>query len=297
MRIAHIVNPVDLGPPSDLFIAQPITFQSMRLARELAKSSAIDVELWTAQFPEDHRVLPEGFETTRDLTRSVIDLGHFSRTRKLPLLVDILDRLKEASRADIFIYTNVDIGLQPTFYLAVANLIARGHDAIVINRRTVRGDFPHPADLPLICAATGARHPGFDCFVFKRPDYDRYFLGHCCLGIPLIGRVMLLNLATTASHPLLLDRAHLTFHLGDDGNWRSKGFDDYTMHNRQEFLAVAQRFADEGRSLDVAWARRIFSVFRSKPTLVDPIVRSLTRGAWTLKSPSPSKPKVKHRQP
>jgi hypothetical protein len=32
--IAHIINPVDVGVSSDLFIAQPITFETMRVARE-----------------------------------------------------------------------------------------------------------------------------------------------------------------------------------------------------------------------------------------------------------------------
>ncbi len=56
--LAHIVNPVVIGETSDLFMAQPITLESMRLARELARS-AVEVSLHTAQFAEDHAIIPD----------------------------------------------------------------------------------------------------------------------------------------------------------------------------------------------------------------------------------------------
>ena len=35
--IAHIIHPVMVKPPSDLIIAQPVTFETMRIAREFAE--------------------------------------------------------------------------------------------------------------------------------------------------------------------------------------------------------------------------------------------------------------------
>ena len=37
ISIAHIVNPVKVNKSSDLFIAQPIVFETMRTAAEFAK--------------------------------------------------------------------------------------------------------------------------------------------------------------------------------------------------------------------------------------------------------------------
>jgi len=36
LKIAHIVNPVKVDISSDLYFAQPITFETMRTAREIA---------------------------------------------------------------------------------------------------------------------------------------------------------------------------------------------------------------------------------------------------------------------
>jgi hypothetical protein len=96
LTIAHIVNPVRVPAESDLHVAQPITFETMRRARAHARNDAA-VTLVAAQYVEDHESVPHDFVKARDLDRSVLDLGRFERPRKLPLLKDILDRLAEAS--------------------------------------------------------------------------------------------------------------------------------------------------------------------------------------------------------
>ncbi|MFT5780024.1 MAG: hypothetical protein ACI837_002985, partial [Crocinitomicaceae bacterium] len=88
-KIAHIINPFHTDPSSDLYTAQPITFQTMRTAKEYA-SKTVDVELLSAQYPEDRTIVPVDFKATKDLTRSVQDLGSFSKKIKLPILADIL---------------------------------------------------------------------------------------------------------------------------------------------------------------------------------------------------------------
>ncbi len=67
----------------------------------------------------------------------MLDCGRFAVPRKLPLIKDILGRLYDASDAEYFIYTNVNIGLMPNFYVAVNAIIESGYDAFVINRRTI----------------------------------------------------------------------------------------------------------------------------------------------------------------
>ena len=48
LTLAHIVNPVTVSERSDLFVAQPVTFETMRRAREAARPE-VEVALLTAQ--------------------------------------------------------------------------------------------------------------------------------------------------------------------------------------------------------------------------------------------------------
>jgi len=86
-KIAHIINPVIVKESSDLFIAQPITFETMRIAQEFARGH-VDVALYSAQYPEDRPIIPEWFQMTPDLDRSILNIGSFHAKRKLPLVKD-----------------------------------------------------------------------------------------------------------------------------------------------------------------------------------------------------------------
>jgi hypothetical protein len=243
IEIAHIVNPVVVGESSDLYIAQPITFETMRLAQSFAQGQG-DVTLFTAQYPEDHPMVPEGFHITPDLERSVLDLGAFEHKRKLPLIKDVLDRLYEATTADYLVYTNVDIALQPCFYLAVSRLIDLGFDALVITRRSITPTYQRLQDIPLMFGEIGERHPGFDCFVFKRSVYPDYFLASACIGAGRVGKVLLLNLIVHATKFGLFKGLHLTFHLGDERVWRSS-HEAYLLHNERELRKVLKHYEAE----------------------------------------------------
>lgn len=241
-KLAHIINPVAACEKSELSFAQPITFESMRIARQFARE-LVDVQLFSAHFPEDRSVVPADFVHTAELERSVLDFGSFHRPRKLPLIADILDRLYQAADAEYLIYTNVDIGLQPHFYLAVNRLIDQGFDAFVVNRRTVAGHYRQVSELPLIYADIGKKHEGYDCFVFKRAAYPAYRLGAICLGIPRVGRALLWNLYAHARCFREFRRLHLTFHIGpgNDGAWQGAALADYREHNIREALKVLQQ--------------------------------------------------------
>ncbi len=232
-KIAHIINPVVVGEASDLFVAQPITFETMKIAKKFAESK-IEVDLLTAQYPEDRALVPAGFQLTPDLARSVLDLGSFQKPRKLPLLADILDRLYAATDAEYLVYTNVDIALLPNFYVAVNALIDKGHDAFVINRRTIPAHYRRPAEIPLMYAEAGEKHPGFDCFVFKREAYPQYKLGAVCLGIPWIDHILIANLVCHAQNFFVFRKLHLTFHIGDSQTWLKEKYADYYAYNKEE---------------------------------------------------------------
>ena len=250
ISFAHIVNPVIVPQHSDLFFAQPITFETMRRAREAARSED-SVALLSAQFPEDRPLVPDDFKATPDLTRSALDLGQFEVPRKLPLLKDILDRLYEnAPEADFLIYTNVDIALMPNFYSAVGHFIDEGLDALVINRRTIPVEYQDLVggqagrrilsieETPFMYAHAGKPHSGYDCFVFRREVYPQFQLGDIFIGAPHVGKVLKVNLLCNAESYKRFKNLHLTFHLGADQGWRSDKYDDYAKQNLAEFEQI-----------------------------------------------------------
>jgi len=241
-KIAHMINPVIVGKSSDLFFAQPITFETMKRARQFA-AGQVEVELWTTQNPEDRALVPDGFKMAPDLDRSVLDVGHFELKRKLPLVKDILDRLYEASAgAEYLVFTNSDIALMPHFYTSVNALIETGYDALVINRRAISAEYRRPAEIPLMYAEAGQKHEGHDCFVFRREVYPQYHLGKICVGMPFIGRVMVWNLFCFARRFKEFKRRHLTFHLGNPVmKWQKGGQADYLAHNKTEMRQVLQQ--------------------------------------------------------
>lgn len=256
LKLAHLVNPVVVGPESDLYIAQPITFAAMRTAQACAQDRA-EVELLTAQFAEDAPAVPDGFRPTPFLERSVLDCGAFQVSRKLPLIADLLDRLYAASPdADYLLYTNVDIALMPHFYRFVASAIEHGHDAFVINRRTLPpGNFTVD-QLPWLYAQIGQSHPGFDCFVFRREVYPRYLLGNVCVGLPPIGKCLSLNLIYHATHFSEFADLHLTFHIGDERIWKQPQNKAGWAYNRQEFLAICRQYDVFRKPLNSEFIRR-----------------------------------------
>lgn len=241
IKIAHIVNPVVADSNSALATTQPITFESMRIAKSLALQSGLSISLYSSQFEADRDAVPPYFTPTPNLSKSILDFGSFSKPRPLPLIEDILNSLYQSSDADYLIYTNVDIILQPHFYLAVMKYIELGLDAFIINRRTISNKYSSVEQLPLMYSEIGRTHPGFDCFVFKRQMYPNYYMGQTCIGIKYVGKVLLLNLTAYASKFHLFKNSHLTFHLGDDRCWSQTQFSDYTEHNRKQLLEVKQK--------------------------------------------------------
>jgi hypothetical protein len=243
--LAHIINPVAVPETSDLRVAQPVTFESMRVAKKMAEGHMNIRQLITC-YPEDVEAAPADFGSVGWLERSVLDVGTFAEPRRLPLLCDILDRLYAASEgSDYLIYTNVDIALMPSFYLTVANLIDNGYDAFTINRRTISDRYDDPADLPLMYADVGKPHPGRDCFVFQRQAYPKYRLARVCLGAPGVGRTLELNLVAFADRFEKFKDLHATFHIGNDRVWKSARFADLKRFNEAELSAVLDQLESE----------------------------------------------------
>jgi hypothetical protein len=243
------VNPVNVGESSGLSVAQAVTFQTMRTARDFA-AGQVSAELVATFYPEDAPAAPDGFAHTPHLEASVLDHGTFAHQRKLPLIKDILDQLYEASEAKYLIYTNVDISLQPHFYLAVERFITQGYDALVINRRTIPDFYTSLDQLPLMYAELGKSHRGWDCFVFRREAYPHYRLGNVCVGAPRIGLALIANLISHAKNFKEFKDQHLTFHIGDDRRWSRGRYSDYANHNTQEVLRLLQQLEHDAGPFD-----------------------------------------------
>ena len=239
-KIAHIINPVKIqNPDSDLVTAQPITFETMRRARERAKG-VVEVALLSAQYPEDHEIIPDYFHLTPDLTRSVQDFGTFAKPRKYPLIGDILQKGVDHTDAEYLIYTNVDIALQEDFYLKVNEFLDRGHEALIINRRRISAKYVDTDQIEEMWQEKGLSHPGFDCFVFRRDDFSKFQLAHVCVGVPFIGILTAQNLFAFGKNFKLFDQEFLTQHIGLE-IFKKRAPEEYLGYNRAEFRkAIAE---------------------------------------------------------
>lgn len=260
VKIAHIVNPVKIAKSSDLYAAQPVTFKTMHTAQEVAKQYDVAVELYSAQFPEDHPIIPDYLQKTSDLTRSILDLGTFQKSRKLPLLKDILDNLYNATDADYLIYTNVDIAVMPHFYISVAEIANQGHDAFIVNRRTI-GGLDKINSIPLMYSKIGGKHAGYDCFVFRRDVYPNYILNNVFIGSIPIGFALAANLICNAENFKLFTLLHLTFHLGADGAWKKQGLEDYLNFNIAETDKIYKHYLDKNMLKDSEVTGRYLRLF------------------------------------
>ncbi len=242
-HFTHIINPVKTGPKSDLYKAQPITFESLRRAQVFAKSTCpnLAVQLFTTQFIEDHAIIPSYFTKTPDLTRSIIDVFGPSCHKKLPLIADILNSvLPFLPNQGYLIYSNVDISVQPYFYTAINDLVNQGHDAIAINRRTIDDQL---TTLDMMYATLGKRHVGIDCFVFPNAFLKHFHWENGFIGSGPVGMFFCINMISQSQHFLWLEDAHLTFHLGDDKRWfRRRSIKNIRFYNYEELIKVCDYF-------------------------------------------------------
>lgn len=237
--IAHIINPIKAHESRDLFYQQPITFQTMWTAEKFVRNT-VDVQQWAVCYPEDRSLVENHFRLTKDLDRSIGDIKEFKIPRKLPLFIDILDRLYEASNAEYFIQTNADIGVQPHFYLTIGRLIEVGWDSFCINKRIIWGHYRDVKDIPLMYAELGKHHNGHDCFVFRRELYPtlRPYIGDICMGTPWSETTLMAALIAFSKTFDVIYDANITFHIGDSRMWLGHDYNDYRVHNTNEFAKM-----------------------------------------------------------
>jgi len=213
LRLLHIINPVKVTQSSPLYVAQPLVFESMKIARENARD-LINIEFIAPCFPEDEEVIPSFMQAIPSLKRSVQDEGALEDKRKLPFIKDILELALAQSDAEYIVYTNADIILQPYFYTFLKQQFEQGIDALTINRRRLPSTFHDVSQLPEIYASPGRSHPGIDCFVFHRSLWDEFVIGDVCVGIPFMEMSLAYNLYAHAKKGRWVHDLHLSTHIG-----------------------------------------------------------------------------------
>ncbi len=216
-------------------IAQPITLESMRQARLFAGPDSA-IKLYVSHFEDENLDLPSEFRSLSYLTRSVLDLNHNLLGRQLPLIGDLFAKTEEMDDFDYLLFSNMDIGLMPSFYVSVQHYIQQGHDAIVINRRRLSKKYTSVNQLPEIYADLGLSHPGFDCFVIKKDLLSKFILDTICVGIPFLEASLVHNIIAFSARPKWVMDAHLTFHIGLDVLSEKRLKDPFYRHNRQVFF-------------------------------------------------------------
>jgi hypothetical protein len=252
IRIAHLINPVKVSEDRDLYWQQPITFASMSVAKEFARLYNIDVEHVACFYPEDKEMVPDWFFKLEPLTESTE--GKFKINRKLPYFKEMLDRLYEESDADYFIQTNADIGLQPHFYILVKELIDGGNESFCINKRILPEAFVESLilknmPLSLIWSFLGGTHAGHDCFVFPSKLYPKFDLGDIVMGTPWSETTLITNMVAYAKNFNVFKHANATFHLGDRRIWIGHEYNDYRIHNTNEFARILKRLSKKNENM------------------------------------------------
>lgn len=231
--IAHIINVTEITEAkhaSYLHVAQPLTMKTMAIARKHAAEQSVAVELVAIKHHKESVDIPPEFVLAPDIEsyawEHIEHLKQLETKKPLPRLVDIVNGLYQTSTADYFIYTNLDIGLFPGFYIQVSNLIEQGYDAFCINRRTLPKEHNEVLldenAVDTIFSLKGSEHPGIDCFVFRRDIVPKLKLENVFLGFPPIGQVLKCQIEDNSNNFRWIKDLVLTFHIGRDRPWAGK---------------------------------------------------------------------------
>lgn len=268
MNIYHVINPYQAGEETEAQLVQQKTIQSLLKACEFSKY-LLNVKLVFRVSNEDLAYFKKKYDSEfilfSTLVRFSSDIGKgFNVKRDLPLLNDLAcsESLEEigARDRDYVIITNMDICVQPFFYSELLQIITKGFDCFVINRRTVEKDLLGK-DLELAYTADGEQHIGHDCFIVPFYQLQKFRLKDHILGIGFVFRPFLLNCILHSENFHEFDDVYLTFHYGDDMEWKDDKYSDYLEHNRQMLIDVHCDFIPAIRGINgrkKQWVEKFF---------------------------------------
>jgi hypothetical protein len=287
VRFTHILNPYR-APTERGRALQEVTFETIRMAM-LAAAPSVKVRCVCVTRPDEVDIIPADLIAAGTLTRTVQDVATFKVRRAMPLVFDILDGgigvaedpLEMPGCEDFIVFTNMDIHLQPHFYLTVLEFIKEGYDIIDVHRRLIPDYEPSLHLLPTMFAEVGTHHGGLDCIVFPRQKYKSFVRNNACVGMSLVMKGILFNCAMQAKRFLVLSNAHLTFHLGNDRAWANPLFQEYESFNLSESKRVVSAL-----SPDKASAVRVIAALKTLQMKQDFL--SIAERAAGIEPPKPN---------
>jgi hypothetical protein len=295
LRLTHLLNLVSQNENAQLYKVQKLTLRTIEAALK-ATNSSVEVRVMSAHFPDAVTEIPGFIVPTQPLLHHAAEVSSLSARARLPLIREILDRLKEDKTATHFIFSNLDICLMPSFYNAVAAYISQGHDALIINRRRVKSSFLEVEDLNLLYAEAGKVHTGYDCFVFSRELLDKFLFTDIYIGVPPAGNDIFYNIMAFASAPALLTEKHLTFHVGMDlvKEWGSA---ELNKHNSAQFMILLEKLYPHFQignfpGAGYGFFRRHFK-WLMNPTFCYPVMARLDFSQWNAVRRKPAEPELK----
>tara|TARA_B100002052_G_C15864815_1_gene591799 strand:+ start:458 stop:1366 length:909 start_codon:yes stop_codon:yes gene_type:complete len=264
MKFLHILNPFKSDPDRDVFVSQPIAFESIKRAK-LFSDKDLEIELLATVFKEDEEVLPRHFTRLDDL-EDYYESNNQNK-KKYPFIRDVLDRAyKFSENADYIIHSETDISVMPYFYNTIHDLINNGHDAIIINTRIIPNKYKNVNQLNLMWSEVGEKHPGWDCFVFNVNLYKRFKLGKTIVGVNSVGKMLYINLRYHAKKFIEIKNSHLTFHIGKSESLLT--IYDYKKYpfwvkcnkaNEEEVLSLLNEIKSKNAKKEIGWINEMIS--------------------------------------
>lgn len=276
----HIINPFPCPDHSEHGIASKITYESLRIAAEEARKHGIQIEVNAAVLPGDEIAIKPPAKLAGHLGRTVQDIRPLSPRRPFPLITDILRAGAESSGSDYLIFTNMDIAVQPDFYVQLHEIVEKRFEPgtpFTVYRRNISNHYNSIEQLPEMYREPGQIAYGYDCFVFPRSYVAQLDLGTCCIGAAYFDYLLFIALdAVSGFRAKRINDLPLTFHIGNDIAWSSQI--DYIEHNLTESLAAIQRMRRAFEIPDNShFARMEHSQFLAHARIDSRLLRKLKR--------------------
>lgn len=252
MKFIHILNFYQSTDIADLI--QLRTLESIGKAQEIARMSGIQVDLLITGNGADidyAKILCKraGLRTSPAFCTSSYSTSAypFLHGRACPEINDVFfgpnidNAIKNISPDDNNLYiliSNADICLRPHLYVSIQAIFSiQGNACMVINRETL------PYDLLLedvSCAYNqrGKKHPGHDFFCLPKSLYSNLQLKSHVVGFGFVMRPVLANMLFSDLTFIELCDSRLTFHYGDDMEWKNEKWTDAIQFNKVNMKSV-----------------------------------------------------------
>lgn len=264
-QIYHVINPYVVKEDSEDFVVHQKTIESLLLAREYAQDY-VDVT-FVLKVDKDELDFFKGkysqpFFVFHCIEKSSADLGiNFNVPRTLPVLSEIIKLPEEGINTHShMVFTNMDICIQPFFYCEIVKIIKSGFDCFVINRRTIPKDLLYKP-LEEAFVSDGDKHIGHDCFVVPTRILSKFNIQDHLLGIGFVFRPFLLNCILHSENFHEFDDVYMSFHYGDDMEWKSDKYSDYLEHNKNLMIKVyaeSKQMIEDAYESKQKWIKRFF---------------------------------------